>query len=64
MGTNDILRVGRDGFCHPRNEDEVRGLILRGRREQKKLRVRGAGHSTSGAIYTDGFDARGRRFRR
>jgi FAD/FMN-containing dehydrogenase len=55
METNSLLSAGSDGFYHPRSEGEVRGLILRARREGKKLRVRGAGHSTIAAIYTDGF---------
>lgn len=55
MGTTNLVNAGHDGFYHPRSEDEIRELILRARREGKKLRVRGAGHSTTAAIYTDGF---------
>jgi D-arabinono-1,4-lactone oxidase len=42
-----------DGFHHPANEAEVVALVLRARRERLQLRVRGAAHSVSHAIYTD-----------
>jgi FAD/FMN-containing dehydrogenase len=49
------MEKGRDNFYHPKNENDVRGLILQAQREGKRIRVRGAGHSTTAAIYTDGF---------
>src|SRR5437660_5840859 len=45
-----------DGFYHPANEEGVRQLVLRARAEGRKIRVRGSGHSTTAAIYTEGFD--------
>jgi FAD/FMN-containing dehydrogenase len=53
------LAPGADGFYHPATEDQVRELILHARHEGRTVRVRGAGHSTAAAIYTDGFDPEG-----
>jgi D-arabinono-1,4-lactone oxidase len=45
---------GRDGFFHPKTEDELRVLVRRARASGVKLRVRGSAHSVARAIYTDG----------
>jgi hypothetical protein len=42
-----------DGFHHPASEDELADLVKRAYREGRSLRVRGAAHSISHAIYTD-----------
>jgi hypothetical protein len=55
----DIVSRGADGYFHPKTEDELRALILHAGATHKKLRVRGASHSVSGAIYADGFDGTG-----
>ena len=55
----DIISRGADGYFHPTTEEELRALILHAGAAHKKLRVRGASHSVSAAIYTDGFDGNG-----
>ena len=45
-----------DGFHHPASEAELIALVNTARTEGKQLRVRGAAHSVSHAIYTDPFD--------
>lgn len=55
----DIISRGADGYFHPRTEEELRALILHAGASSRKLRVRGASHSVSAAIYTDGFDGEG-----
>jgi hypothetical protein len=55
----DIISRGDDGYFHPRTEEELRALILHAGASSKKLRVRGASHSVSASIYTDGFDGEG-----
>ncbi|MDW5596004.1 D-arabinono-1,4-lactone oxidase [Conexibacter stalactiti] len=47
---------GPDGFHHPASEAEIVALVRRARREGLQLRVRGAAHSVSHAIYTDAAD--------
>ena len=42
-----------DGFHHPASEQELVGLVELAYREGLQLRVRGAAHSVSHAIYTD-----------
>ncbi len=55
----DFISRGADGYFHPTTEEELRALILHAGAANKKLRVRGASHSVSAAIYTDGFDGSG-----
>lgn len=45
--------VAADGFHHPASEAEIVELVKAVRREGRQLRVRGAAHSISHAIYTD-----------
>lgn len=54
------IAAGADGWYHPQNEGEIAALVALARSTKKHLRVRGAGHSTSGAIYTPGFDGEGK----
>jgi hypothetical protein len=42
-----------DGFFHPASEEELVALVKAAHREGRQLRVRGAAHSVSHAIYTD-----------
>jgi hypothetical protein len=42
-----------DGFFHPASEEELITLVKAAHREGRQLRVRGAAHSVSHAIYTD-----------
>ena len=42
-----------DGFHHPASEDELADIVKRAYREGRSLRVRGAAHSMSHAVYTD-----------
>ena len=42
-----------DGFHHPASEEELAALVKVAYREGRQLRVRGAAHSVSQAIYTD-----------
>ncbi len=44
---------GADGFHHPAGERELVALVRAAYREGRQLRVRGAAHSVSHAIYTD-----------
>ena len=55
MATAAVSRAV-DGFHHPATEDELVALVRRAYREGRQLRVRGAGHSTPGAILTDPGD--------
>ena len=55
----DLISRGADGYFHPTTEEELRALILHAGATNRKLRVRGASHSVSAAIYTDGFDGSG-----
>lgn len=50
-----ISGPARDGYYHPSSTDEIRDLVLYARDRGCTLRVRGAGHSVSNAIYTDAF---------
>ena len=43
----------QDGFAHPATEEELVELVRSAYREGRQLRVRGAAHSVSHAIYTD-----------
>lgn len=55
MSTAPIARAA-DGFFHPVGEDELVALVRTAYREGRQLRVRGAAHSVSYAIYTDPLD--------
>jgi D-arabinono-1,4-lactone oxidase len=46
-----------DGFHHPASEDELVELVRLANREGRSLRVRGAAHSISHAIYADPLTA-------
>jgi FAD/FMN-containing dehydrogenase len=48
------ITVTADGFFHPENEDQIRGLILHAVEHNLKVRVRGSAHSIKEAIYTNG----------
>jgi FAD/FMN-containing dehydrogenase len=45
---------GQDRFFHPASEADLVALVRLARHEGRQLRVRGAGHSVAGAIYSDG----------
>ncbi len=45
-----------DGYYHPASEAELVALVRRAYREGRELRVRGAAHSVSHAVYTDPLD--------
>jgi hypothetical protein len=45
--------VGPDGFHHPASEQELVDLVKAAYREGRLLRVRGAAHSVSDAVYTE-----------
>lgn len=47
-----------DGFHHPAGEAELVALVKAAHRQGRQLRVRGAAHSVSHAIYTDPAGAR------
>jgi hypothetical protein len=47
------VRQAGDGFYHPASEAELIDLVKRAYGEGRQLRVRGAGHSISHAIYAD-----------
>lgn len=51
--TPQTIPIGSDGFYHPASEDELVALVRRAYHEGRELRVRGAAHSVSHAIYTD-----------
>ncbi|MGI9100530.1 MAG: hypothetical protein ACR2H2_18925 [Solirubrobacteraceae bacterium] len=51
--TTESTTKGADGFYHPAGEDELVDLVKTAYREGRQLRVRGAAHSVSHAIYTD-----------
>jgi len=44
---------GADGFHHPASEQDLIDLVRFANREGRQLRVRGAAHSVSHAVYTD-----------
>jgi hypothetical protein len=46
-----------DGFYHPASEDDLVALVRAAYQEGRQLRVRGAAHSVSHAIYTDPLSA-------
>jgi hypothetical protein len=53
-GVNDPASApAADGFHHPASEEELVALVKVAYREGRQLRVRGAAHSPSHAIYTD-----------
>ena len=53
-GVNDPAPApAADGFHHPASEKELVALVKAAYREGRQLRVRGAAHSVSHAIYTD-----------
>ena len=51
--SNGRLQRDKHGFIHPSTEEQIRKLIKDANNEGKKVRVRGSGHSVSGAILTD-----------
>jgi len=51
--STDCIPRGSDGFYHPASEGELVCLVKQAYREGRELRVRGAAHSVSHAIYTD-----------
>ena len=53
LSPDDAAPVGPDGFCHPASEDELVALVRLAHDEGRQLRVRGAAHSISHAVYTD-----------
>jgi hypothetical protein len=55
---------GADGFHHPSSEEELAGLVKMAYNEERQLRVRGAVHSVSHAIYTDPIGASANRVSR
>jgi hypothetical protein len=46
------VAAGPDGYHHPASEEELAALVRAAYREGRRLRVRGAAHSVSDAIYT------------
>jgi FAD/FMN-containing dehydrogenase len=50
------LPIGSDGFYHPSSEPELVALVRWAYCDGLQLRVRGAAHSVSHAIYTDPLD--------
>lgn len=48
-----------DPYARPADEDALTALVEAARRDGKRLRVRGSGHSVDAAIYTEGFLGRG-----
>jgi hypothetical protein len=50
---NSIPAPAADGFHHPASEQELIALVKAACRHGRQLRVRGAAHSVSHAIYTD-----------
>jgi len=46
------VAVAADGFEHPASEEELVALVKSAYRQGRRLRVRGAAHSVSHAIYT------------
>jgi hypothetical protein len=53
---SESIPKGTDGFYHPGSEEELVGLVKTAYQEGRQLRVRGAAHSLSHAIYTDPLD--------
>jgi D-arabinono-1,4-lactone oxidase len=51
------VKRGPDGYYHPSTEEEIAALVRFARREGRQLRVRGAAHSVSRAIFTDAAEA-------
>jgi D-arabinono-1,4-lactone oxidase len=51
--TIDCIARGTDGFYHPASEEELACLVKKAYHEGRGLRVRGAAHSVSHAIYTE-----------
>jgi hypothetical protein len=49
----DHIPKGSDGFYHPANEQELVSLVKAAYHLGRQLRVRGAAHSISHAVYTD-----------
>jgi hypothetical protein len=47
-----LVATGSDGFHHPASEGELVELVRTAYQEGRRLRVRGAAHSVSDAIYT------------
>jgi FAD/FMN-containing dehydrogenase len=42
-----------DGFYHPKDEAQLKALVMLANRRGVQLRVRGSTHSVAHAIYTD-----------
>jgi D-arabinono-1,4-lactone oxidase len=49
----DHIPKGADGFYHPASEEELVSLVRAAYHQGRQLRVRGAAHSVSHAVYTD-----------
>jgi hypothetical protein len=49
----DHVPQGADGFYHPGSEEELASLVRAAYHQGRQLRVRGAAHSVSHAVYTD-----------
>jgi hypothetical protein len=49
----DHVPKGADGFYHPASEEELVSLVRAAYHQGRQLRVRGAAHSISHAVYTD-----------
>jgi hypothetical protein len=47
------LTLADDGFYHPASEDQLVALVKMANEQGRQIRVRGAAHSISHAIYTD-----------
>lgn len=54
-GATPGTRMGPDRYYHPRDESELRALILHARRTGRLVRARGAAHSVHAAIFTDAY---------
>jgi D-arabinono-1,4-lactone oxidase len=52
VGEN-LISVEADGFRHPSSEEELIALVRAASGQGRRLRVRGAAHSVSHAVYTD-----------
>jgi microsomal dipeptidase-like Zn-dependent dipeptidase len=56
-GASSSALAAPDGYHHPASEDELIALVKVAVQEGRQLRVRGAAHSVSHAIYADGVEA-------
>ncbi|MEA3039138.1 MAG: hypothetical protein QOE79_1651 [Sphingomonadales bacterium] len=56
MNLSSIIAKEKDGYYHPKNEDEVVALVKYAAANKLQIRVRGASHSTAHSIFTDPVD--------